>query len=182
MIRVKSYFYCLWTGAAGSGTQVITTTAVTITAAQTLYAKWTANPDPFADLASALPANQRGATQIPQNDGVTNLMKYACNLNALAPDVSKLTVGGTGETKGLPVRSIAGGKIRMEFLRCKASTNPGITYNMQFSSGLGAASWSNLDVSTTSAGTSINAEWERVVVDDTVGGTARFGRLKVSQP
>jgi uncharacterized repeat protein (TIGR02543 family) len=171
-----------WTGPAGSGEQVITTTPVTITAAQTLYAKWTANPDPFADWASVLPANQRGADQIPQNDGVTNLMKYACNLNPLAPDVSKLTVGGSGETKGLPVQSVAGGKIRMEFLRRKAATNPGVTYSMQFSSGLGDVSWSTVNVSTTPPGTSVNAEWERVTVDDAGGGATRFGRLKVTKP
>jgi hypothetical protein len=133
---------------------------------------------PFDTWVSVLPVDQRGATQTPQNDGVTNLMKYACNLNPLAPDVSKLTVGGS-ETKGLPVQSIVGGKLRMEFLRRKASPNPGITYFVEFSSDMGGASWSSQDVSTSPAGSPVGTDWERVEVTDPTGGTARFGRVKV---
>jgi uncharacterized repeat protein (TIGR02543 family) len=42
-IRVGYAFGGWWTGGGGSGTQVTVTTKLTITMAQTLYAKWTAN-------------------------------------------------------------------------------------------------------------------------------------------
>lgn len=42
--RTDHSFGGWWTGEDGTGTQVFSTTGVTITAAQTLYAKWTQNP------------------------------------------------------------------------------------------------------------------------------------------
>jgi hypothetical protein len=67
---------------------------------------------------------------------------------------------------------MAAGKLRIEFLRRKASTNPGI--------GSDFVGWTDIPVGTP-AGTSIDATWERVVVDDPTGRTARFGRVKVVQ-
>jgi hypothetical protein len=73
------------------------------------------------------------------------------------------------------------GKQRLEFLRRKASTNPGITYTAQFSSSVG--SWTNFTgTETVSQLTPVSTTWERVVVDDPSGGATRFGRLKVVQP
>ena len=144
------------------------TAAVTVTLATSGYGSW----------ATGLSAAQNGPAQIPQNDGVTNLAKFAFNLNPLAPDVRRLSVGGNG-TVGLPGGAVVGGKLRLEFLRRKASTNPGITYTAQFGSDL--TGWTDVPVGTP-AGTSIDATWERVVVDDpTVGATKSFGRVKVLQ-
>ena len=137
----------------------------------------------FSSWASVLPVGQRGATQTPQNDGITNLMKFACNLDPAKPDVRTL-VAGHGDTIGLPCGSMASGKLHMEFLRRKfvSATNPGITYALQFSSDLGSSSWSNQDVTTSPTGVSIDGTWERVVFDDpTPSGTKRFSRLKVIQ-
>ncbi len=87
---------------------------------------------------ATLPPGQSGPTQTPQNDGVTNLEKFAFNMDPTKPDVRMLTVGAGGTT-GLPGQAMAGGKLRLEFLRRKASTNPGITYTAQFGSDL--AGW-----------------------------------------
>jgi hypothetical protein len=137
----------------------------------------------FSSWASVLPVSQRGATQTPQNDGVTNLMKFACNLDPTKADVRTL-IPGHGDTIGLPCGSMVSGKLHMELLRRKfvSATNPGITYTLQFSSDLGASSWSNQDVTISPPGVSIDGTWERVVFDDpTPSGTKRFSRLKVIQ-
>ena len=133
---------------------------------------------PYDNWASGLTAGQSGPGQTPQNDGVTNLQKFAFNLNPLATDVRRLTVGGNG-TAGLPGGAVVGGKLRLEFLRRIAGTNPGITYTAQFGSDL--TGWTSLPVGTP-AGTAIDATWERVVADDpTVGATKSFGRVQVLQ-
>jgi len=71
--------------------------------------------------------------------------------------------------------------LRLEYLRRKASTHPGITYTAQFSSSVG--SW--IDFTGTESVTQLNPvspTWERVVVDDPAPGPAtRYGRLKVAQ-
>ena len=54
-----------WTGAGGTGTQVSSTTTVTITAPQTLYAKWTVTSYPVAFDA------QGGTTATPTSTSVT---------------------------------------------------------------------------------------------------------------
>jgi hypothetical protein len=132
---------------------------------------------PFETWASVLPEGQRGANQTPMGDGVTNLEKFAFNLNPLAPDVRHLTVGANNPA-GLPGGAYTGGVLRIEFLRRKATSNPGITYTAQFGSDLDG--WTDIPVGTP-AGTSIDTTWERVVVDDPAGGPKRFGRVKVIQ-
>lgn len=132
---------------------------------------------PFDAWAAGLPAGQRGPEDTPQGDGVTNLMKFACNLDATIPDVRSLAVGA-GDTAGLPGGARVGGVLRLEYLRRKASTNPGITYIPQFSSDVGM--WD--DFSGAEQVTPVEGEptWERVVIDDPLSGAkARFGRLKV---
>jgi hypothetical protein len=144
----------------------------TITNDDTAYSSW----------ASALPPGQSGPTQTPQNDGVTNLEKFAFNMDPTKPDVRMLTVG-TGGTAGLPGLAMVGGKLRLEFLRRKAGTNPGITYTAQFGSDL--AGWADIPVGTPAGvpiGTPADPTWERVTVDDPSGGTSRFGRVKIVQP
>ncbi len=131
----------------------------------------------FSSWASVLPVGQTGPTQTPQGDGVTNLEKFAFNLNPLASDVRHLTVGANG-TAGLPGGVVVGGVLRLEFLRRIAGTNPGITYTAQFGSDL--AGWADIPVGTP-AGVAIDGTWERVTVNDPTGGTKRFGRVKVIQ-
>jgi hypothetical protein len=135
---------------------------------------------PFDTWASDL-APQNGPMDNPQGDGVTNLEKFAFNMNRLAPDVRRLTVGAGG-TAGLPGATLAAGKLRMEFLRRKfvSATNPGITYTPQFCSNLGT--WENFTGSPVSVTDVLpGTDWERVVVDDpnSTADTKRFGRVKV---
>jgi len=72
------------------------------------------------------------------------------------------------------------GRLSLEFLRRKVSGNPGITYTPQFSNDLGA--WGDFTGSPTSV-TDIGdgSTWERVVIDDPVGGTTRFARVQVTK-
>lgn len=160
-----------WTGVGGTGTQVSSATVVSITGAQTLYAYWTVS---YTSWLTLLPANQRGPSQTPMNDGVTNLMKFACNMNALAPDTCKLVVGAN-KLAGLPGAACVSGKLRIEYLRRKACTNPCITYTIQFSSD--NSTW--VDYTGTPTVTPIDGTWERVVADDPSPGAKRFSRLKV---
>ncbi len=130
--------------------------------------------------AAGVPADQAGPQQTPQGDGVPNLLKFAFNMDPTKPDVRVLSVGAEG-TAGLPGGAKVGGGLRLEFLRRKAGTHPGITYTPQFGSGLNA--W--IDFTGTESVSPLNPEnptWERVVVDDPAPGQGqRFGRLKVVQ-
>jgi len=116
--------------------------------------------------------------QMPNGDGVTNLTKYAFNMDPKKPDSHRLKAGN-GELSGLPGASRVGGKLRIEFLRRQAGTNPGITYTPQFGPSPGALS--DFTGTATSVET-LDTTWERVVVEDPVAGSnKRFGCLKVEQ-
>ncbi len=71
----------------------------------------------------------------PFGDGVTNLMKYALNLNARGPDATPMTATGT---KGLPLAGRDGTSqyLTLTFIRRQAATSPGITYLVEFANGL----------------------------------------------
>lgn len=114
----------------------------------------------------------------PDKDGLTNLLERAFNLNPNQAALPILTAG-TG-TSGLPLIRRTGQPpmFSVQYLRRKASSNPGLTYTPQVSSGLGEA-WS------TATGTetvqSIDSEWERVTVEESASGQEkRFGRVMVS--
>ncbi|MEO8616482.1 MAG: putative Ig domain-containing protein [Luteolibacter sp.] len=116
----------------------------------------------------------------PDHDGMANLIERAFNLPPLVPG-SPVVAAGTG-TYGLPLLSTVGTgnatRLRMEYLRLKASANPGLIYTPQFSSGLGSTWQSAPGLETVQ---SINTDWERVTIEDnTIGETKRFGRIRVS--
>lgn len=127
--------------------------------------------------AAGVSSNQAGAMQAPQQDGVPNLVKFAFHLDPTKPDARHLAAGANSPV-GLPGMARMAGKLRIEFIRRKASSLPGITYTPQFSSDLG--SWTDFTGTPTSV-TSMDQTWERVVVDDNSpsAAAARFGRLKV---
>lgn len=116
----------------------------------------------------------------PWGDGVANLLKYALNLDPTAPDASVMTVTGT---KGLPLAGLdAAGRLTFTFVRRSVGTRPGITYTVQFSDDLVA--WTS-NPSATETATPIDAEFDRVVVADSVAAGAvrrRFVRLLVTTP
>ena len=123
-----------------------------------------------------------GPTQDNDKDGLNNFTEFAFNLDPTRPSVGAL-VPNTG-TSGLPVAYLAqiGADVHLtiEFVRRK---NTGLTYTVQFANAPGAANW--LAAVNVPIVTPIDANWERVVVDDaaTAGAnTTRFGRVIVSKP
>ena len=123
-----------------------------------------------------------GPTQDNDNDGANNLAEWAFKLNPAWPDIAALTPG-TG-TAGLPSIRLTGTgtaqHLTVEFVRRK---NAGLTYTVQFANAPNGASFqSAVNVPTV---TPIDANWERVIVDDnvTIGNQAgRFGRVRVTSP
>lgn len=117
----------------------------------------------------------------PDNDGVPNLLERAFNLNPLASGNPVLSPD-TG-TSGLPAVSttqgLSGPVLSIQYLRLKAFTNPGISYIPEYSSVLDDQAWSA--ASGTEAVESIDSNWERVTVTDSVISTpsTRFGRVRV---
>jgi len=120
-------------------------------------------------------------------DGLTNLSEYAFNLDTAKGELPVL-VAGSG-TAGLPRITTTGSgstqKLRLEYVRRKASVSPGVNYVAQFSGDLtdaGAAPWTPASGAETV--TSISPIWERVVVEDTAGAgqSKRFGRVRLVAP
>ncbi len=114
-------------------------------------------------------------------DGIKLLLEYAFNLNPVSADF-KILEQGNG-TSGLPlINLIPSGTesvLQIEYIRRKASTNPQISYFPEFTTSLTGAEW---EVQTAETVTSIDADWERVIVSDTVGTSTsdkRFGRVRV---
>jgi hypothetical protein len=157
------------TASAGTGYTVgIPGTATgTITNDDTAFSSW----------ASALPTDQRGPLQSPQNDGVNNLQKYAFNLDPTQPDTRHLIVGA-GNTAGLPGVAVVNGKLHIEYIRRLAASNPGITYTPQCGSDLNGWALTITQVSATRIGTT---DWERVVVESPASNTMGFARIMITQ-
>lgn len=129
--------------------------------------------------AAGVPPLQAGPDQSPHGDGVTNLQKFAFNLDPTKPDARHL-VAGMASTAGLPlVTTGTNGRLHLDFIRRKASGNPGIFYKAEFSSDL--VSW--IDLTGLATLTPIDSTWERVGVDDVPppGASRRFARVVVSQ-
>jgi alpha-tubulin suppressor-like RCC1 family protein len=120
------------------------------------------------------------ATLDTDRDGLSALVEYAFNLNPSAPDAGH-RLGGAGSTSGLPVAgTITDGngnrRLKLEYLR---RIGGGMTYVPQFTSGLGAASWT--DATQAPVVTPVTEEWERCVVEDQGTFPARFGRIRVTR-
>ena len=119
---------------------------------------------------------------VAHGDGVSNLLKYAFNLNGGGPD-SKTLTPAAGDLSGLPgvfVDNQPDGRVvlRLEYLRRK---NSGLEYVPQISRDAGA--WSHFDHEPVI--TPINDQWERAEIvssAETLGESRRFVRLKVRLP
>ena len=116
----------------------------------------------------------------PFGDGVPNLLKYALNLDPSAADTTSMTASGT---KGLPLVGVDATKhLTLTFVRRPASTSPGITYPVVVGTDL--QTWT-ANAAATESTTAIDAEFERVVVTDSVATSEtgrRFVRLQVTTP
>lgn len=131
------------------------------------YAKW-------ASMAGLAGGND-SPNGDPDGDGAINLTEFAYNLNPLVADARAFSPPGTN---GLPsARYLSGGVIQVQYLRRKATTVSGISYSVQFSSDL--ITWSS---NQTTAVSSLNGDWERVLVRDAMPGPnpRRFGRVIVT--
>lgn len=148
---------------------------------------WSGSNNPYANwIASQFSPEQQanvlisGPNADPDGDGLSNLLECAFNLQPLTAGQPVLTPG-TGTT-GLPFVSTTGAgpdrKLRLEYLRRKGV----FVYTPEVSSGLTGTDWAG--AAGTPVVTSIDSEWERVVVEDTAGSGSvrRFGRVKVESP
>lgn len=140
----------------------------TVTFAIGTFAAWRATHFSGADIVTL-----GDALSDPDSDGSSNLLEYAFNADPNMP--------GAG-ADGLPVVRVesVGGQDRMtlEFVRRKSSTNPQITYAPEFSSTLASGDWQAAGTSTV---TSIDANWERVKVTDSIAASPRrFARVRVT--
>jgi|GEM_PF-1817249 len=130
----------------------------------------------WADAAGLLGADRDLAAN-PAKDGVSNLLKFAFNLTAAAADLRVLAAGSG--TAGLPVIGTTGSAFRVEYLRRIGS---GLIYTPFKNSAL-TGTWTVM--TGTPLVTGIDANWERVVVQDSYDPlvTPRlFGKVQVTAP
>jgi len=127
-------------------------------------------------------------TATPAGDGTANLLKYAFNMVAPAPSTGQAAALGTpnisvvtsGGSAGLPLVDLDGtGKLRVTYVRRKSTSNSGISYAVEFSDTLANGTWA-VNASATTAVTSIDATFERVVVTDANTLTKRFARVRIT--
>ena len=168
------YFRVVASNAENTLPQLGSVLSFTTLGAQSAYSIWAATRFSSAQLADPLIS---GTGADPDNDGVVNLLECAFNLNPLISG-SPILTAATG-TSGLPLirRTESPHALSIQYLRRKASTNPGMTYTPQFSSGMDGI-WSVFTGAETVQ--SIDANWERVTVDEGASmQQKRFGRVKV---
>ena len=163
-----------WTMASSEYTNDVTqrpTLEITYSLPQTPYLVWAA--------ANGLTSANNAPTADPDGDRVTNLSEFAYNLNPLIADAQPVSPSGTN---GLPaarfLSNVSNGILELEFIQRKGAS--GITYTAQFSSDL-ISGWANGQAPTV---TSINNDWERVVIRDATPGPnpARFAKVVVQMP
>lgn len=128
--------------------------------------------------AAGASASQQVAAADFDGDGISNFLEWAFNLDPTRRDAATLAPA-TGD-KGMPfVRMVGQGssrRLRVEFLRMK---NAGLHYEAQFASTLAAGDWS-ATAGSVIAVSDIDANWQRVVVEDSLEGQPRrFARVKV---
>ncbi|MGL5019246.1 MAG: FG-GAP repeat protein [Luteolibacter sp.] len=123
-------------------------------------------------------------TATPFYDGVSNLLKYAFNMNLAGPDV-RMLVPGSG-TSGLPSITVPDeaqpGTLRVEFIRRLGS---GLVYTPQKSSTLNSNHWSPLSATPVITTIPGNDLFERVIYEEPPGpnpAPACFGRVSVALP
>ena len=124
------------------------------------------------------PVADRDANDDANKNGVSNLLEFAFNMSPTAPGGPTMLKPGTG-TSGMPAVSVITPEtptLRIEYLRRK---NSGLSYKVKFSDDL--VTWEDAIANPTP--TSINTDWERMIMPDTAGAgrTKRFARVVVSE-
>lgn len=136
------------------------------------YSSWTSS--------AGLSGNNAFPSSIPAHDGVSNLLKFAFNLDPARSDL-RILKSGSG-TSGLPFYSLQrNGSIllfRVEYLRRKAT-------DLQYTPTLTTDLRNFAPMAGTTYITSINNTWERVVTQQAVDPSTLenlFGRVEVTLP
>lgn len=138
-----------------------------------------------ADLGLASDGSEDELT--PAGDGVENILKYAFNMigngTGQQPTLSAPNTGilsPTGEA-GLPlIRVDSSGFLEVTYISRTDSSNPGVSYQVQFTNDLQIDFEENPSASEDT--TSIDSNFERVTVTDSVDTStepSRFGRVQV---
>ena len=137
--------------------------------------------------ANGLAADGSQDLLVPGRDGVPNLLKFAFNMigagqgQAATLSVPNVQTVGVSGTAGLPKLGVNGsGKLTLTYIRRKASTTPGIACAVEFSNNLDAGSWAVNGAATESV-TSIDSNFERVTVTDSLTTPKRFARVRISE-
>lgn len=133
----------------------------------------------YANFGTHVNSGAAADTAAPFGDGVPNLIKYAFNMDASGFD-NRVLNPYTGAA-GLPVIDPStrnDGKLRIEFIRKKASSFPSVEYVVEFSDSPG---FINTDPGQVVETISIDQVWELVVSEDnaTDAGASRFARISI---
>lgn len=137
--------------------EIISDSSLTASFANATYLAWTSNFPSLTGLART-PSNDA------DNDGLSNLFEFACNLNPSIPDARPLASGSAG----LP--TLTQNPALFEFLR--RIDTPGLTVIPEFSTTLRNNSWANLG---SEASAPIDSSFERITLPAFPG----FYRLRV---
>jgi hypothetical protein len=161
----KTYYYEL-AAANTSGTSAYSTPP----ASATPYVPPTFGGWDYRYFGQNAPASQAADTATPENDGITNLMKYALGLNPM--------IAYNGTSAGLPVAGLLTSGSNRYLTLTFTGTAPDLSYTVEATGNL-TGSWSMLQ--SWAAGTPPGTQ----TVSDTVSltsTTARFINLKVNGP
>ena len=151
-----------------------------VTKRPTLDITWLSPFQTWAN-AAALPGNTATPSSDTDADGVNLILEYAFGMN---PSVSNREILDASNAAALPLVTRTGTTatnrvLQVEFLRRKNAAALGLTYTPQFGSSLSAFA----DATQPETVTSIDANWERVLVKDAAAAPAnakRFGRVKIT--
>lgn len=115
----------------------------------------------------------------PNQDGTENLLCYAFNLPPFSAFASPMAAGGAS---GLPRITVVGDggsrRLRIEYLQRRGPS--GLTYLPQFCTDPASAGPDGWQTGSPPPAAVIDADWERVIIEDSVTGSARrFGRVVV---
>lgn len=131
-----------------------------------------------AATAAGLTGEDAAQQAIPFHDGISNLLKYAFNLNMAGPDVHMMPPNGT---MGLPCSQLLeiGGTIqwKLQYLRRRGA---GLIYTPMVSSGSGLSSF--IVLNTASTVETIDNQWERITVLIPKTNPNAFFRIAVTLP
>lgn len=119
------------------------------------------------------------------SDGIPSVIEYAFNLDPKSAGAPLSLVADQNSAAGLPaIHLVDDGqghlRLRLEYLRRVGGRLP-LTYAPEFAGGLDPTAW--LPATLPVAVSSINANWERCIVDDSVStseATCRFGRVSIA--